>query len=148
MELFKYDTKLSVTTKLPLIFQGFLQCPFSVIRMHCGFADAEFFRRFPHRRICCDHEFRHFHRPFFDICLQTKHSSKYRLVMYMPANENISTKYENHKRKVFSFEKTFLFISLCHFYQQQIQRIPDLDSSPFPRAPVPHALLYSLQLAP
>ena len=52
-------------------------------RMHCGFTDAKFLRRFPHCRICCDHEFRHFHRPFFDICLQTKHSSKYRLVMYM-----------------------------------------------------------------
>ena len=30
-----------------------------------------------------DHEFGYLHRPFLDICLQTKHSSMYRLVMYM-----------------------------------------------------------------
>ena len=74
MELFKYDTKLSVTTKLPLIFQGFLQCPFSVIRMHGRLADPELLCRFPHRGIGVYHEIRNLNRPFLDICFQTKHS--------------------------------------------------------------------------
>ena len=52
--------------------------------MHRTLTDAEFLRRFPHSGIGMDHEFGHLHRPFLDICLQTKHSSKYRLVMYMP----------------------------------------------------------------
>ena len=42
--------------------------------VHCGLADAKFLRCLPHRCICRYHEFRHFHRPFLDICLQTKHS--------------------------------------------------------------------------
>ena len=51
--------------------------------MHRTLADAKLLRRFPHSGIGMDHEFGYFHRPFLDICLQTKHSSKYRLVMYM-----------------------------------------------------------------
>ena len=54
------------------------------VLVHRGFGNAEFLRRFPHSGIGGDHKFRHLDRPFLDICLQTKHSSKYRLVMYMP----------------------------------------------------------------
>ena len=53
-------------------------------RMHRTFADAEFLRRFPHSGIGGDHKFRDLDRPFLNIRFQTKHSSKYRLVMYMP----------------------------------------------------------------
>ena len=53
------------------------------VLMHCAFADPELLRRFPYRGIGMDHEIRNLDRPFLDICLQTKHSSKYRLVMYM-----------------------------------------------------------------
>ena len=52
--------------------------------MHRTLTDAELLRRFSHCRIGVDHKFRNLNRPFLDICLQTKHSSKYRLVMYMP----------------------------------------------------------------
>ena len=53
------------------------------VLMHGGFGDPEFLRRFPHGGIGGNHKLCNLDRPFFDICLQTKHSSKYRLVMYM-----------------------------------------------------------------
>ena len=58
--------------------------PVRDILVHRTLTDAEFLRRFPHSGIGMDHKFRDLDRPFLNISLQTKHSSKYRLVMYMP----------------------------------------------------------------
>ena len=52
-------------------------------RMHRRLGNTKFLRRLPYRGVGMDHKFCHLDRPFLDICLQTKHSSKYRLVMYM-----------------------------------------------------------------
>ena len=57
--------------------------------MHRGFGNAEFLRRFPHSGIGGDHKFRDLDRPFLNIRFQTKHSSKYRLVMYMLSKRKI-----------------------------------------------------------
>ena len=53
--------------------------------MNGTFAYAELFRRFSHCCIGVYHKFRNLNRPFLNIRFQAKHSSDYRLVMYMQA---------------------------------------------------------------
>ena len=53
--------------------------------MHGRFWNTKFFRRFSHCCIGVYHKFRNLNRPFLNIRFQAKHSSDYRLVMYMQA---------------------------------------------------------------